>query len=82
MLKQTGVDIITIQQSTRKPDESALVVGKYLNSKTLLKYEQSLENTGTYLIRLEYILTKRIRFETFVDQASETGIEINWMKDY
>ena len=82
MSKQTGVDIITIQQSTRKPDESALVVGKYLNSKTLLKYEQSLENTGTYLIRLEYILTKRIRLETFVDQASETGIEINWMKDY
>jgi len=82
MSKQTGVDIITIQQSTRKPDESALVVGKSLNSRTLLKYEQSLENTGTYLIRLEYILTKRIRFETFVDQASETGIEINWMKDY
>jgi translocation and assembly module TamB len=82
MSQQMGVDIITIQQSTRKPDESALVVGKYLNSRTLLKYEQNLENTGAYLINLEYYLTKRIKFETFIDQASETGIEINWSKDY
>jgi hypothetical protein len=82
MSQQMGVDIITIQQSTRKPDESALVVGKYLNNRTLLKYEQNLENSGTYLINLEYLLTKRIKFETFIDQASETGMEINWSKDY
>lgn len=82
MSQQMGVDIITIGQSTRKPDESALVVGKYLNNRTLLKYEQNLENTGAYLINLEYYLTKRIKFETFIDQASETGIEINWSKDY
>jgi hypothetical protein len=82
MSQQMGVDIITIQQSTRKPDESALVVGKYLNNRTLLKYEQNLENSGTYLINLEYSLTKRIKFETFIDQASETGMEINWSWDY
>jgi len=82
MSQQMGVDIITIGQSTRKPDESALVVGKYLNSRTLIKYEQNLENTGAYLINLEYVLTKRIKFETFIDQASETGVEINWSKDY
>jgi hypothetical protein len=82
MSQQMGVDIITVQQSTRKPDESALVVGKYLNSRTLIKYEQNLENTGSYLVNLEYVLTRRIKLETYVDQASETGIEINWSKDY
>jgi hypothetical protein len=82
MSKELGVDLITVQQSTRKPDESALVVGKYLNSRTLIKYEQNLENTGSYLVNLEYVLTKRIKLETFVDQATETGIEINWSKDY
>jgi hypothetical protein len=82
MSQQMGVDIITVQQSTRKPDESALVVGKYLNSRTLIKYEQNLQNTGSYLVNLEYVLTRRLKLETFVDQASATGIEINWSKDY
>jgi hypothetical protein len=82
MSQQLGVDIVSVQQSTRQPDQSALVVGKYLNTRTLLKYEQNLENAGTYLINLEYILTKRIKLGTFIDQASETGAEINWSKDY
>jgi len=82
MSQQMGVDIITIQQSTRKPDESALVVGKYINSRTLIKYEQNLENTGAYLVNLEYVLFWRLKLETYVDQASETGIEINWSFDY
>ena len=77
-----SVDIITIQQSTRKPEESALVVGKYLNSRTLIKYEQNLQNTGAYLVNLEYVLTRRFKLETYVDQATETGIEINWSFDY
>ena len=82
MSQQLGVDIVTVQQSTRQPDQSALVVGKYLNSRTLLKYEQNLENASTYLINLEYYLTKRIKLETYIDQSSETGAEINWSKDY
>jgi hypothetical protein len=82
MSKELGVDIVTVQQSTRQPDQSALVVGKYLNTRTLLKYEQNLQKAGTYLIILEYILTKRIKLQTFIDQASESGAEINWSKDY
>jgi hypothetical protein len=83
MSQQMGVDIITIQQSTRKPDESALVVGKYLNSRTLIRYEQNLENTGAFLINLEYILPWwGLKLETYVDQASATGVELNWSKDY
>jgi hypothetical protein len=82
MSKQMGVDILTVQQSKRNPDESALVVGKYLNNRTLIRYEQNLENSGAFLINLEYILTKRLKLETFVDQASTTGVEINWSKDY
>jgi hypothetical protein len=48
----------------------------------LIKYEQNLENTGAYLLNLEYYLTKSVKFETYIDQASETGLEINWSKDY
>ncbi len=77
-----GVDMVTFQQSTRDPKKSALLVGKYLNSRTMIKYEQGLENTTEFLINLEYYLTRRLKLETYIDQASETGIEINWSKDY
>jgi hypothetical protein len=82
MGEKMGVDIVSVQSSTRKPDETALIVGKYLNNKTLLKYEQNLDDPSAYLINLEYFLTKRIKLETFIDQMSNTGAEINWTRDY
>jgi hypothetical protein len=82
MGEQLGVDLVTVQGSTRKPDQSALIVGKYLNSRTMIKYEQNLQDTASYLINLEYYLTKQLKLETFIDQLSNTGAEINWTKDY
>ncbi len=82
MSKRLGVDMFTFQQSTRDPNETALMVGKYLNSKTMLKYEQGLENTANFLINLEYRLTRRFSIETFIDQDSETGLELNWSNEY
>jgi translocation and assembly module TamB len=82
MSKRLGVDMFTFQQSTRDPNETALTVGKYISNKTMLKYEQGLENTANFLINLEYQLTKRFKLETFIDQDQETGLEINWSKEY
>jgi autotransporter translocation and assembly factor TamB len=82
MKKRLGVDMFTFQQSTRVPNETALMVGKYLNRRTMLKYEQGLENTASFLINLEYHLTRRFTIETFIDQDSETGLEINWSNEY
>jgi translocation and assembly module TamB len=82
MSKRLGVDMFTFEQSTRDPNETALTVGKYLNTRTMLKYEQGLENTANFLINLEYQLTSRFKIETFIDQSQETGLEINWSKEY
>jgi autotransporter translocation and assembly factor TamB len=82
MSRRLGVDMFTFQQSTRNPNQTALTVGKYLNSKTMIKYEQGLENTASFLINLEYQLTRRLKIETFIDQKSETGLEINWSNEY
>jgi len=82
MKKRLGVDMFTFQQSTRDPNETALTVGKYLSTRTMLKYEQGLENTASFLINLEYHLTRRFTIETFIDQDSETGLEINWSNEY
>lgn len=82
MSKRLGVDMFTFQQSTRDPNETALMVGKYINNKTMLKYEQGLENTANFLINLEYQLSRRFKVETFIDQKSETGLELNWSNEY
>jgi hypothetical protein len=82
MSGKLGIDLFTFQQSKRDPNETALMVGKYLNSKTMLKYEQGLENTANFLITLEYQLTRRFKFESFIDQKSETGLELNWSNEY
>ena len=82
MSRRLGVDMFTFQQSTRNPNETALTVGKYISNKTMLKYEQGLENSANFLINLEYQLTRRFKIETFIDQNQETGLEINWSKEY
>ena len=79
---QIGIDVVSFTRSTREPDQSALVVGKYLNRKLLLKYEQNLKDTASYLINLEYYLNRRLTLETFRDQDSERGLEIHWSKHY
>lgn len=82
MSKRLGVDMLTFQQSTRDPNQTALTVGKYINSRTMLKYEKGIENTANFLINLEYQITRQFKLETFIDQNSETGLEINWSREY
>lgn len=82
MSRELGVDVFTFRQATREPDRTALVIGKYLNRRTLLKYEQGLESAAGFLINLEYYLTLGLKIETYIDQASETGVEINWSREY
>ena len=80
--KSLGVDMVTFQQSTRQPEQSALMLGKYINSRTLLKFEQGIENTANFLINLEYFITANLKVETSIDQSQETGIELKWTKEY
>jgi hypothetical protein len=82
MKSRLGVDMFTFEQSSRDPNKTSLTVGKYINTRTMLKYEQGIEDTANFLINLEYQLTRRFSIETFIDQDSETGLEINWSKEY
>lgn len=80
--KRLGVDMVTFQQSTRQPDQAALMLGKYLNRRTLLKFEQGIEDTANFLINLEYFITANLKVKTSIDQSEETGIELNWTTEY
>lgn len=78
--RQMGVDLLTLSRG--RDGQSTLTIGKYVTRRALLKYEQSLEESATFLIDLEYFLTQTLRLETFLGQQQQSGLEFNWTRDY
>ena len=76
-----GVDMITLNPGSGPEGESSVVVGKYLNPKTLLKYEQALDSAAGFFVTLQYTLTETITLETIAG-TWQSGGEISWSKDY
>lgn len=78
--RQLGVDILSVQETTgpQSQTQSALVVGKYLNPKVLVKYQQTLAQGGSILLNLEYYLTRRWTFASVIGWETGSGLEIRW----
>jgi autotransporter translocation and assembly factor TamB len=57
-------------------------VGKYLSSRALLKYEQSLAERSSFLLNLEYFLSRHLKLETLLGQQTPSGVEFTWTDDY
>jgi len=57
-------------------------VGRYITPEILLKYEMSLEDSQDYTVNLEYWINRRLSLQSYFSQAKESGIEVNWSKDY
>jgi len=76
-----GVDMITVNPGGGPEGENSVVVGKYLNSRTLLKYEQALDSAAGFFVTLEYTLTQTITLQTIAG-TWQSGAEISWSKDY
>ncbi|HET9234101.1 MAG TPA: translocation/assembly module TamB domain-containing protein, partial [Candidatus Eisenbacteria bacterium] len=76
-----GVDMITLNPGAGPEGESSVIVGKYLNPKTLLKYEQALDSAAGFFVTLQYTLTETITLETIAG-TWQSGGEISWSKDY
>ena len=81
MSKEFGVDVMQL-----KPGEqgkgSALVVGKYVSTRALVKYEHSITEGRAIGVTLEYWLIKRFKFETTVQPNMWSGGELSWSFDY
>jgi translocation and assembly module TamB len=80
--RQLGVDMVSIQRGSGEERRSSLVIGKYISRRALLKYEQALEEWGSFFINLEYFLTQRVKVETLIGRQSQSAIEVNWTKEY
>jgi translocation and assembly module TamB len=79
---QLGVDMLTIRQGKATGQRSALVVGKYLSRRALLKYEQALESTTDFFVNLEYFVSRTLKVETLIGSQSQSAIEINWSRRF
>jgi len=81
MTNTFGVDMVEI--GTDSSGGSTFAAGKYLNPSMLLKYNQSLENSGTYYMTLEYILNQAFRVVSTYGQGEESsGLELKWERRY
>lgn len=79
--RQLGVDMVQIRSGREGQNGRALIIGKYLSRRLLVKYEQLLEE-ATFLINLEYFLTRRLKVETLYGRSDQSGIELDWTKEY
>jgi autotransporter translocation and assembly factor TamB len=84
-----GLDVLMYNPSGRE-GKSTIVMGKYLNPRALLKYEQALESGAGFFVTLEYSLDglnvggltlRNLRIETLVG-TRQSGAEVSWSRDY
>lgn len=74
-----GVDMVDL--GTNSAGGSTLMVGKYLTPRILLKYNKSLEKSGTYFMTLEYTLSRYFRLLSTYGQGEEgSGLELRWVR--
>jgi autotransporter translocation and assembly factor TamB len=81
LTRALGVDMISYDD-TAGNGSGALTIGKYLNPRTLVKYEQIIDREIAYLLRLEYALTEALKLETAFGQGTASGVGLEWSRDY
>ncbi len=78
--RQLGVDMLRF--TAGETGGRALMVGKYLNRRTLLRYEQSLQSEQVFSLGLEYWLARRFKLETSFSRATQSGLDLKWSRNY
>jgi len=79
--RELGLDMLTVREK-EDGGGTELVMGKYINQRALLRYEQTIEKSLGFMINLEYWLARNFRIITHMGDGSHSGIEMDWSKDY
>ncbi len=84
LAKELGVDVLSIAPQSGDSEKSALTVGKYLNTKVMVRYEQVLDEDSAFYVHLDYNLTsnQEWKLHTQVSQGEASGVEIKWEKEW
>ena len=78
--RQLGVDMLKLQ--TTAEGGRSVMVGKYLSRRALLRYQQSLQSDQAFALGLEYWLARRLKLETSLSRVEQSGLDLNWSRDY
>jgi len=82
LAQQLKVDMVTLRRGGAQDGGDALIIGKYIHQKVLLKYEQVLDEWSTFFVNLEYFLSRRLKLETMISRQSQSAAAINWSVEY
>ncbi len=82
LARQLGVDVLRIKKENEQAGGRSVVIGKYISTRVLLKYEQALGDRAMFFVNLEYLLTKHFRLETLIGHESQSAVELNWTKEH
>jgi hypothetical protein len=80
--RELGVDLLTVKQGDGQGGKGSIVVGKYISSRALVRFEQALDAALGYMITLEYWLARNFVLLTYLSHIEQSGLEINWTRDY
>jgi|GEM_PF-4409379 len=81
MSETFGVDVV--QMGSDSSGGSTLMVGKFITPNIMVKYNQSLEKSGTYFMTLEYTLSRFFKVMTTYGQGDEdSGAQLQWSRRY
>ncbi len=81
MTNTFGVDMV--EMGSGSSGDTTIMVGKFLTPRILLKYNQSLEKSGTYFMTLEYRLSQYFKLLSTYGQGQEaSGLELKWTRRY
>ncbi len=81
MSNTLGVDMV--EMGSDSAGDSTIMVGKFITPKVLLKYNQSLEKSGTYFMTMEYRLSQYFKLISTYGQGEEaSGLELKWTRRY
>lgn len=78
--QQLKVDMINLKRGSGGDD--ALVIGKHLHQKVLLKYEQELDAWSSFLVNLEYFFSRHVKLETMISRHDQSAAAVNWSMEY
>jgi translocation and assembly module TamB len=84
LAKELGVDVLSIAPSTGNSEKSSLTVGKYLNPRVMVRYEQVLSEQSTFFVHLDYSLaaSQEWRLHSQLSEGNASGVEIKWQRDW
>lgn len=80
--KELGVDVLTIAPSSGDDEATSLTVGKYLNPRVLVRYEQVLDDESAFFVHLDYAFWNNFKLHNQVSQGSDSGVQLKWERDW